>query len=127
MSSLLASLSEQVDIVIVDTPPLLSVSDAVPLLEKVSGTVLVAKVGTTSRDALQRMRQVIETARGNLLGAVAMGSVKSGLYGHSGDYYEEDRDEEELRPIVDRHPAAAETGDAGNHGPKGQGERDAGV
>jgi succinoglycan biosynthesis transport protein ExoP len=122
MGLLLASLSEQVDIVILDTPPLLAVSDAVPLLETVSGTVLVAKVGATSRDALQRMRQVIETARGNLLGAVATGSVKSGLYGYGGDYYEENSAKEELGPIVDRHPAAAETGDAGNHGPSGQGE-----
>ena len=52
--------------------------------------VLVAKVGTTSRDALQRMRQVIDTARGNILGAVATGSGKSGLYGYGGDYYEEE-------------------------------------
>ena len=35
MGSLLETLSEQADIVVVDTPPLLSVSDAVPLLEKV--------------------------------------------------------------------------------------------
>jgi polysaccharide biosynthesis transport protein len=119
MSSLLASLSEQVDIVIVDTPPLLSVSDAVPLLEKVSGTVLVAKVGTTSRDALQRMRQVIEAARGNLLGAVATGSGKSGLYGYGGDYYEEEWRLEEPGPIVDEQAGAA---DATNHGPNGRGE-----
>ena len=103
MGSLLATLSEQADIVVVDTPPLLSVSDAVPLLERVSGTVLVAKVGATSRDALQRMRQVIETARGNLLGAVATGSGKSGLYGYGGDYYEaEDAGPDERGPIVDR-------------------------
>jgi capsular exopolysaccharide synthesis family protein len=122
MSSLLASLSEQVDIVIVDTPPLLSVSDAVPLLEKVSGTVLVAKVGTTSRDALQRMGQVIEAARGNLLGAVATGSAKSGLYGYGGDYYEEDGRLEEPGPIVDEQAGDVEVADATNHGSNGRGE-----
>jgi polysaccharide biosynthesis transport protein len=106
MSLLLASLSEQVDIVILDTPPLLAVTDAVPLLKTVSGTVLVAKVGATSRDALQRMRKVIESARGNLLGAVATGTEKAGLYGYGGDYYEEDRGEKEVGPTVDRHPAA---------------------
>ena len=113
MSTLLASLSEQVDIVILDTPPLLTASDAVPLLERVSGTVLVAKVGATSRDALQRMRGVIETARGNLLGAVATGTEKAGLYGYGGDYYEEDAGLDEPGPIVDSPTPAAETGDAG--------------
>ena len=122
MGSLLASLSEQVDIVILDTPPLLTVSDAVPLLERVSGTVLVAKVGATSRDALQRMRQVIETARGNLLGAVATGTEKAGLYGYGGDYYEEDAGLDEPGPIVDRPAPAAETGDAGIADGNGRGE-----
>ena len=123
MGSLLETLSEQADIVVVDTPPLLSVSDAVPLLERVSGAVLVAKVGTTSRDALQRMRQVIDTARGTILGAVATGSGKSGLYGYGGDYYEaEDAGPDERGPIVDRPPAAAEAGDAGTADGNGRGE-----
>jgi capsular exopolysaccharide synthesis family protein len=122
VSSLLASLSEQVDVVIVDTPPLLTVSDGVPLLEKVSGTVLVAKVGATHRDALQRMRQVIETARGNLLGAVATGSGKAGLYGYGGEYYEEDGGVEEHGPIVDREGEAAAAGDPGIRGGNGRSE-----
>ena len=123
MGSLLERLSEQADIVVVDTPPLLSVSDAVPLLERVSGAVLVAKVGTTSRDALQRMRQVIDTARGTILGAVATGSGKSGLYGYGGDYYEaEDAGPDERGPIPDRPPAAAEAGEAGTADGNGRGE-----
>ena len=48
MRSLLVALSERADIVILDTAPILSVSDAVPLLETVSGTVIVAKVGATT-------------------------------------------------------------------------------
>jgi capsular exopolysaccharide synthesis family protein len=122
ISSLLASLSEQVDIVIIDTPPLLSVSDAVPLLEKVSGTVLVAKVGTTSRDALQRMRQVIETARGNVLGAVATGTGRAGLYGYGGEYYDEEGRVEEPGPIVDLEPERAETAAPGIQGDNGRGD-----
>jgi capsular exopolysaccharide synthesis family protein len=122
VGSLLASLSEQVDIVIIDTPPLLTVSDAVPLLEKVSGTIVVAKVGSTSRDALERMRQVIETAAGNNLGAVATGSGKAGLYGYGAEYYEEDVRVEEPAPIVDRKAAAAEAGDPSVGGENGRGD-----
>ena len=88
MRSLLARLSEKADIVVMDTPPLLNVSDAVPLLKSVSGTVLVAKVGATSRDALIRSRQVIDTAHGTLLGMIASGSRGAGLYGYyGGDHY----------------------------------------
>jgi polysaccharide biosynthesis transport protein len=94
MTSLLVALSEQADIVILDTPPILNVSDAVPLLETVSGTVLVAKVDSTTREALQRVRQVIETAHGNLLGIVATGAGGAGLYGYGADYYDDDRDED---------------------------------
>ena len=87
MDSLLERLSRRADIVVIDTPPILNVSDAVPLLERVSGAVVVAKVGATGKDALQRLRQVIETARGNILGAVATGSGGAGLYGYGTEYY----------------------------------------
>ena len=74
---------------IVDTPPLLNVSDAVPLLEGVSGTVLVARVGATNRDALKRLREVIDKARGTVLGAVAAGASGVGLYGYGEAYYQD--------------------------------------
>jgi capsular exopolysaccharide synthesis family protein len=121
MGSLLVSLAERVDMVVVDTPPLLTVSDAVPLLERVSGTVLVAKVGATSRDALLRMRQVIDTARGNILGAVATGSGKSGLYGYGEGYYEEEGVDEPA-PTVNQPAAAAESGDENVQGGNGRSE-----
>ena len=87
MGSLLQVLAAMADVVILDTPPILNVSDAVPLLDRVSGIVLVAKVGQTSRDALQRARQVLETAHGTLLGGVATGAAVAGLYGYGTDYY----------------------------------------
>ena len=40
--------------VIIDTPPLLAVSDAIPLQEQVSGTVLVARMDHTSRDGVRK-------------------------------------------------------------------------
>ena len=96
LASMLTALAETADIVIIDTPPILNVSDAVPLLERVSGIVLVARVGQTGRDALLRTRQVIETARGSILGAVATGAAEAGLYGYGTDYYAvEDEAEDE--------------------------------
>jgi capsular exopolysaccharide synthesis family protein len=89
MRSLIAQLSEQADILVIDTPPILSVSDAIPLLEQVSGTVLVARIDHTSRDALRRSEQVITAAGGSLLGVVATGTRLGGLYGYADyGYYE---------------------------------------
>jgi capsular exopolysaccharide synthesis family protein len=97
MRSVAAELAERAEIVVIDTPPILSVSDAIPLLKRVSGIVLVARVDYTSRDAIKRARQVIVSAGGNLLGVVATGTQPGGLYGHDeygyGAGYEADEDE----------------------------------
>jgi capsular exopolysaccharide synthesis family protein len=113
MDALLVELSERADIVIIDSPPILNVSDVVPLLEKVSGSVIVAKVGSTSRDALRRTRQVMEKAGGSILGAVATGSAGVGLYGYGrgyGYYWDEGVEVQEAtvngaRPGAARVPA----------------------
>ena len=81
MRSLLAQLREDADIVIIDTPPLLAVSDAIPLQEQVSGTVLVARVDQTTRDAVRKSISFISTAGGNLLGFVATGVQLGGVGG----------------------------------------------
>ena len=82
MESLLSQLAEQADLVVIDTPPILAVSDVIPLLERVSGTVLVAKVNQSTQESVTRAKQVIETARGSILGVVVTGAKGSGLYGY---------------------------------------------
>ena len=82
MEGLLSQLAEQADLVVIDTPPILAVSDVIPLLERVSGTVLVAKVNQSTRESVTRAKQVIETARGSILGVVVTGAKGSGLYGY---------------------------------------------
>jgi capsular exopolysaccharide synthesis family protein len=84
MRSLLAELSELSDIIVIDTPPLLAVSDAIPLVEQVSGVLVVARTDHTTREALSRARQVILAARGAILGVVATGARKGALHGYAG-------------------------------------------
>ena len=68
MRSLLAELAEQSDIVVIDTPALLAVSDAIPLINQAAGSILVAKLNRTTKDAVQRTSQVISASGGTLLG-----------------------------------------------------------
>lgn len=91
MRSLLAELAEQSDIVVIDSPALLAVSDAIPLINQAAGTVLVARLNRTTKDAVQRTNQVIAAAGGTLLGTVATGAQAGGLYGYYGyGYYDTD-------------------------------------
>ena len=90
MQKLLDELSERAELVIIDTPPILTVSDAIPLLERVSGVVLVARMDYSTRDAVVRVAEVITAARGTLLGLVATGTQVGGLYGHYAYYLPQD-------------------------------------
>jgi len=81
MSSLMAALSERCDLVIIDTAPVLAVSDAFPLLGQVSGIVGVARLEQTPRDAVRRMVEVALTADGRVLGMVATGGSQPEGYG----------------------------------------------
>jgi tyrosine-protein kinase len=86
MRMLLAELSEQVDIVVVDTPGLLACSDAIPLFSQASGSVIVARLDRTPTDVVRRTKQVIASAGGNVLGSVVTGATGGGLYGYYGYY-----------------------------------------
>jgi non-specific protein-tyrosine kinase len=69
------------EIVIIDSTPLLVVSDALPLVSVVSGILAVARLDHTSTDAVGRLGRVIDNAGGTLLGTVATGATGSGPYG----------------------------------------------
>jgi capsular exopolysaccharide synthesis family protein len=88
MRELLDQAGEMADLVIVDSNPLLSVSDSVPLLEWVSGSVLVAKLDRTTRDAVIRLQKTIVNTGGAMLGVVATGATgdSDGRYGYGAGY-----------------------------------------
>jgi len=86
MKLLLDELVAISDLVIIDSTPLLTVSDSLPLIEFVSGVVAVARLNTTSKDAIRRLEQMIANAGGTLLGSVATGAAAAGLYGGYGSY-----------------------------------------
>lgn len=86
MRALLAELTEQVDMVVIDTPGLLAVSDAIPLFNQVAGSIIVSRLNRTPKDAVRRAQQVIASAGGTVLGGVATGAHAGGLYGYYGYY-----------------------------------------
>jgi capsular exopolysaccharide synthesis family protein len=88
MGQLLAELQERSEILIIDSTPILTVSDSIPILRDISGVVLVARVNRTSREAIKRLREVVDSAGGNALGVVATHAPSGGLYVARGYGYE---------------------------------------
>jgi succinoglycan biosynthesis transport protein ExoP len=70
MSDLLAMLANHYDIVVVDAPPLLPVTDAAVLASAADGAVLVIRHGKTRREEAQRAIQALEAVNAKLLGTV---------------------------------------------------------
>ena len=87
MRELLATLSENFDMIIIDTPPVLGVADAVALGPLVDGVLMVVGAGTTDRHAVEQALSQLASAGARVLGAVlndSRGEVER--YG-SNDYY----------------------------------------
>src|ERR1700690_415032 len=98
MRALLIELREQYDHIVIDTPPTLSVTDAVVLSPRADATILVIRSGQTTKQALRRSRDILMQVNahvaGVLLNAVDLTSPDyyyyyeyQGKYGH---YYQEE-------------------------------------
>ena len=70
MRDLLATLREEFDHIIIDTPPVLSVTDAVLLSAFADSTLLVIRAGSTSKAALRRARDVLAQVDARVLGVI---------------------------------------------------------
>jgi polysaccharide biosynthesis transport protein len=102
MKDLLAELSTDYDHIVIDTPPTLSVTDAVVLSPRADAIVLVIRSGKTTKQALRRSRdlltQVNAKVSGVLLNAVDLNSPDYYYYyeyqGKYARYYRNDSQEE---------------------------------
>lgn len=70
MTELVQALSEKYDYVIIDTPPVMLVTDATILSRYVDGVMVVARVGQTSKQGLQQSISELEKVGANMLGVV---------------------------------------------------------
>jgi len=70
MDRVLEALKERADIVLLDAPPVVGVSDAAILATKVDGVMLVVSAGQTKRESVQTSKDMLEKVNANLIGAV---------------------------------------------------------
>lgn len=84
MGDILHSLRDVADVIIIDTPPVLAVSDTVVLAPRVDGVLLVMQAGRTRREHARQARTVLDKAKANIVGVVLNGAEltqASGYYG----------------------------------------------
>jgi capsular exopolysaccharide synthesis family protein len=70
MEEFLQYLREHADVVLLDTPPVFAVSDALALAPLSDGVIVVADARSTTRGALSHVREQIEQVGGRILGGV---------------------------------------------------------
>ena len=66
----LAELAKRFDRIILDSPPIQPVTDAVVLSKRVDGVVLVVRASKTMRDALRRSARMIRDVGGSIVGVI---------------------------------------------------------
>ena len=96
-SELLGSTREEVimdqltrlfDVIIVDMPPVVTVTDAQIVASKTDGTILVAREGVSEKAALLKAKQLLEIAHARILGVVYNGVDSANDAGY---YYYSDK------------------------------------
>jgi Mrp family chromosome partitioning ATPase len=86
MEATLKDLLKRFTQVVIDSPPLLLVTDAVILSAMVDGVILVVASGTTARGALTRAHRILENAGSRVLGMV-LNKVDMRFDTYYGSYY----------------------------------------
>ena len=89
MRQVLTTLGKLADVVIYDSPPALSVSDAVVLSNRVDGVILVTEAGKTRFGAVRQTLLNLHQAGANLLGGILnqVKGKKGGYYQYYHSYY----------------------------------------
>jgi Mrp family chromosome partitioning ATPase len=90
VADLLQRLSEDADLVLVDTPPVLPVSDALTISDHVDGILVLTRFKVLRRSSMQELKRQLDGLRTPALGFVFVGSTPEAAYGNYGYGYGHD-------------------------------------
>jgi receptor protein-tyrosine kinase len=85
MQDLLQSVSRRYDLVVIDSPAINAVGDALALVRDVDGVVVVTRLGLTTRGDVHTLRRHLDNVAANVLGVVVNGAKERAR----GYYYSE--------------------------------------
>jgi succinoglycan biosynthesis transport protein ExoP len=114
---ILHSLASNFDVVLLDCPPVLPVTDATALSVWVEATVLVASAGITRKEDLQRSVEVLLQADVPLVGAVLNRVTRAAGYGYGYAYaYQQSTGRRRRRAVSSASRGGARSGHGGGTG-----------
>jgi protein-tyrosine kinase len=87
MRDFLDASAERFDVLVLDSPPVLAVSDACVLAPLVNGVLLVVASGAVARPALRRAKEQLDAVHARTLGAI-LNRFDAGAQGYSKRYYD---------------------------------------
>ena len=90
MSSLIEWMRNNYDIVVLDVPPIIAVSDAQVLLPLIDGVVLVTMIGKTMKSSIKRTIEVLQLGEIKILGVVERVKNDKGDIGYGYGYGSDD-------------------------------------
>jgi polysaccharide biosynthesis transport protein len=73
MASLISDARDSYDLVVIDTPPLVLLPDAFPLLRQADGVLIVSRLGANRRDVAARLRETLASVEAPVVGVIANG------------------------------------------------------
>lgn len=86
MGELLKTMQARADIVLIDAPPLLPVTDAAVLGRECHGALVIVRYGRTTREQLTRSLGALESAGARVLGTVLNMAPTGGAHGYGYGY-----------------------------------------
>jgi succinoglycan biosynthesis transport protein ExoP len=86
LPELLEVLREQYDYVIIDSAPLLAVTDSCAVAPRVDGVLLTLRISKYGRSQAERAREILNSLGAKVLGVVVNGVDGSGAYGYGYGY-----------------------------------------
>ncbi len=88
MQGILAKLKETADLVIIDSPPLATVTDGIVLATQADGVIMVVRAGKTRRTRAHRAQAALSQVKARLLGIVYNGAtIRDSEYRADYGYY----------------------------------------
>ena len=85
---LLAELRTRFDYIIIDTPPMLSVSDPANVAPLVDAVILTMRLRRNSRPIAEQAKNILDSVNANIIGIVINGVGNKNSYGYGGYRYE---------------------------------------
>ncbi len=98
MRDLLRVAERRYELVVIDTPPTSVVSDAIPLVQEVSGVLVIGRLGQTTRDAAVRLASQLENLQARVLGIVVNAAPRSEVAYYYDGYSLERPESESVTP-----------------------------